>query len=130
MRQLAQTPEAVPFSAATEYGRVDTQTWDADKMWGCVCDSNNWSAGLASGQYQQREAVHHSLCTASLCSVSRGVSSSYNLALRLAVAVTALYVAAATAVQTAEAVYSLTSISSAAAAATVLQRKLTIEQQV
>jgi hypothetical protein len=32
MRQLAQTPEAVPFSAATEYGKVDSQTWDADKV--------------------------------------------------------------------------------------------------
>jgi hypothetical protein len=32
MRQLAQTPEAVPFSAATEYGGGDTKTWDADKV--------------------------------------------------------------------------------------------------
>jgi hypothetical protein len=46
---------AMPLSPATTYtGADDTTTWDAEKAYGCVCDST-WEVGLASGQVQEPE---------------------------------------------------------------------------
>ena len=53
MKRMATMTNALPLSAATTYtGAEASTTWDEDKIFGCVCDSE-WTVGLASGQRQQ-----------------------------------------------------------------------------
>mmetsp|Transcript_19018 Transcript_19018/g.25060 ORF Transcript_19018/g.25060 Transcript_19018/m.25060 type:complete len:428 (+) Transcript_19018:162-1445(+) len=58
METLALQEDAMPLSSVTPvYGSVDTQdtsTWDADIMYGCLCDSS-WEVGLGANQTQQSE---------------------------------------------------------------------------
>ena len=55
MREIARLTEAQPLTIATYYG-VDNLgvAWDADMIYGCVCDSS-WPVGLGPGQVQQPE---------------------------------------------------------------------------
>ncbi|KAJ0397255.1 hypothetical protein P43SY_008583 [Pythium insidiosum] len=55
MREKAAMTNAFPLSAATTYGGLETtETWDQDRMFGCVCDSS-WAVGLGAGQRQLAE---------------------------------------------------------------------------
>jgi DNA-binding beta-propeller fold protein YncE len=55
MKRTASVTSALPLSDATTYtGSDDSTTWDAEKVYGCVCDSS-WAVGLGSGQTQQPE---------------------------------------------------------------------------
>jgi hypothetical protein len=55
VRRLATVLDAFPLSSATTYDGADTeQTWDAEMVFGCVCDSS-WEVGLASGDRQLSE---------------------------------------------------------------------------
>ena len=53
MRRMATMEEAQPTSAATTYVHSNVQ-WDADMLFGCVCDSS-WSVGLGASDTQQAE---------------------------------------------------------------------------
>ncbi|KAL4108672.1 hypothetical protein PRIC1_000382 [Phytophthora ramorum] len=55
MREMAAAKNALPISAATTYGgQPFSATWDADRIFGCVCDSG-WAVGAASGELQATE---------------------------------------------------------------------------
>ena len=53
MKRLAEQTNALPLSAATTYtGAEAGETWDEEKIYGCICDSG-WTVGLGSGQTQE-----------------------------------------------------------------------------
>ncbi|OWZ06117.1 hypothetical protein PHMEG_00021676 [Phytophthora megakarya] len=55
MRQMAAAKNAQPISPPTTYGDTPfSGTWDADRIFGCVCDSG-WAVGTASGELQATE---------------------------------------------------------------------------
>jgi hypothetical protein len=61
MEILATMPNAQPVSPATLYRlqslddvTITTDTWDYDKIYGCLCDST-WSVGLGYGETQEAE---------------------------------------------------------------------------
>ena len=55
MRQMAKEGSGFPISHNTLYEeQASGQGWDADRIYGCVCDSG-WSVGLAAGQTQEAE---------------------------------------------------------------------------
>jgi len=55
IKRMATMTNAMPLSAATTYtGAESTGTWDEDKAYGCVCDSD-WTVGLGSGETQQSQ---------------------------------------------------------------------------
>ncbi|KAG3114779.1 hypothetical protein PI125_g6105 [Phytophthora idaei] len=55
MRNMAAAKNALPISPPTTYGDDPfSSTWDADRIFGCVCDSG-WAVGTASGELQATE---------------------------------------------------------------------------
>ncbi|KAG2948995.1 hypothetical protein PC117_g5575 [Phytophthora cactorum] len=55
MRNMAAAKIALPISPPTTYGDDPfSSTWDADRIFGCVCDSG-WAVGTASGELQATE---------------------------------------------------------------------------
>lgn len=62
MRKLASYSNAFPLNNNTRYRPTEAQlfqnqtsiTWDADKIFGCLCDSS-WSVGLGSNETQEAE---------------------------------------------------------------------------
>ncbi|KAG1706501.1 hypothetical protein DVH05_001649 [Phytophthora capsici] len=55
MREMAAAKNALPISPPTTYGGDPfSNTWDADRIFGCVCDSG-WAVGTASGEVQATE---------------------------------------------------------------------------
>jgi hypothetical protein len=60
MSKLARTYDAMPLRNSTSLDQnyyftdVDGNTWDAQSMMGCVCDSS-WAVGLARGETQLAE---------------------------------------------------------------------------
>lgn len=55
IKQMARMPNALPLAPNTYYeGDEDGETWDEDKLYGCVCDSS-WEVGLGSAQRQEPE---------------------------------------------------------------------------
>lgn len=57
MARLAKEPNAIPLTVDQNntYGGFETSTtWDADRIFGCVCDSS-WPVGFAAGQFQEGE---------------------------------------------------------------------------
>ncbi|KAG7379933.1 hypothetical protein PHYPSEUDO_007991 [Phytophthora pseudosyringae] len=55
MREMAAAKNALPISPPTTYGGAPlSSTWDADRIFGCVCDSG-WAVGTASGELQATE---------------------------------------------------------------------------
>lgn len=51
VRQSAGEPTAQAFGASPGGAVVDPTGWDADKLYGCVCDSE-WAVGYGPGQMQ------------------------------------------------------------------------------
>ncbi|KAE9346734.1 hypothetical protein PR003_g7286 [Phytophthora rubi] len=55
MSEMAAAKNALPISPPTTYGGGQfSSTWDADRIFGCVCDSA-WAVGTASGELQATE---------------------------------------------------------------------------
>lgn len=57
MKQAASMSNAMPVGASATYGSeatYHTRAWDANMMYGCVCDSS-WSVGIGSGETQVAE---------------------------------------------------------------------------
>lgn len=55
MRSIAAARNAQPISPLTTYGdNRFSSSWDADRIFGCVCDSS-WAVGTASGELQATE---------------------------------------------------------------------------
>jgi hypothetical protein len=55
LRQMAEEQNAEPVGPARVYGGLpDGETWDEDKIQGCVCDSA-WAVGFGAGQVQAPE---------------------------------------------------------------------------
>jgi len=55
MRQMARQQNSFPTSQATTYEpQIDGSAWDADMIFGCVCDSG-WVVGLDGNQTQEAE---------------------------------------------------------------------------
>ncbi|KAG6598172.1 uncharacterized protein IUM83_09350 [Phytophthora cinnamomi] len=55
MSEMAAAKNALPISPPTTYGGGQfSSTWDADRVFGCVCDSG-WAVGTASGELQATE---------------------------------------------------------------------------
>ncbi|ETI56699.1 hypothetical protein F443_00877 [Phytophthora nicotianae P1569] len=55
MRSMAAAKNALPISPPTTYGdNPFSGAWDADRIFGCVCDSG-WAVGTASGELQATE---------------------------------------------------------------------------
>ncbi|EGZ20698.1 hypothetical protein PHYSODRAFT_328782 [Phytophthora sojae] len=55
MSEMAAAKNALPISPPTTYGGGQfSSTWDADRIFGCVCDSG-WAVGTASGELQATE---------------------------------------------------------------------------
>ena len=55
MKRMATMTNAFPLSPATTYiGNPTGNTWDEDKIFGCVCDSS-WTVGLGAGERQKAE---------------------------------------------------------------------------
>mgnify|MGYP006086078487 FL=1 len=58
MKQAASMANAMPVGASATYGAAATyatSAWDADIMYGCVCDSPSWTVGVGSGETQLAE---------------------------------------------------------------------------
>ncbi|KAL3668315.1 hypothetical protein V7S43_006407 [Phytophthora oleae] len=55
MREMAAAKNALPISPPTTYGSDPfSSTWDADRIFGCVCDSG-WAVGTAGDEVQATE---------------------------------------------------------------------------
>ncbi|DAZ97541.1 TPA: hypothetical protein N0F65_003027 [Lagenidium giganteum] len=54
MREMATIYGALPLSSVTTYTETSTALWDADRIFGCVCDSA-WAVGFGSGELQATE---------------------------------------------------------------------------
>ena len=55
LSQAASMSRAMPILPDTSYGGLDeSETWDEEKIYGCVCDSS-WSVGLGDGETQEPE---------------------------------------------------------------------------
>ena len=62
MNKMARSKNAVPVGGSFTYGEFPTtsgepdnkHTWDAEKIFGCVCESS-WPVGMASGETQVPE---------------------------------------------------------------------------
>ncbi|KAK1941657.1 Tenascin-X [Phytophthora citrophthora] len=55
MREMAAAKNALPISPPTTYGSDPfSNTWDADRIFGCVCDSG-WAVGTARDEVQATE---------------------------------------------------------------------------
>jgi hypothetical protein len=76
MREIAQLEYAMPLisinqsESSIEYGYNPDKAWDADIMYGCVCDSA-WSVGLGDSETQLPEyfGADCSLSTATVTAI-------------------------------------------------------------
>jgi hypothetical protein len=54
MAEIALVDGESPLNEQFDYG-LDTASWDADMIYGCLCQSESWTVGLNAGEYQVSE---------------------------------------------------------------------------